>query len=385
MRTRVSTTATKRLANSLRFVATLSAKSAKAPLRPKGKKPTDYAALAGKYGELYGDTISAVNNLCSDSDYLSHNTDLCSTVIPSLKATAGVAKDAAGQKALQAPDAAVAKQFREHKLEPKDYNKAKAVIEAQAARFEGTCMVNGARTTEVIGDLDCDQEYKNVLENLAKLRDLESKLAKDPSEANAANSCGVPLVGAVPAKTQNNLSQVANAAGCPGKAKAYNIAKCNQDLACGLPTLFAPVIGDAVLTVYKKMAPQSFSQAFGKCDAGGADSCSMQAMTSLLSGLWGTLKGMVSLGGMAVDAVKTGWHWVTGNTVEDEAAKRMHAIGKTASQEFAKFTAHPFGYIKEFITTALNGIKQWVKSDVLCQQWEGVPHFSECKDTPFFV
>lgn len=114
----------------------------------------------------------------------------------------------------------------------------------------------------------------------------------------------------------------------------------------------------------------------------GDDSCVTQLGTAFfksamtfLDGAWDLLK----LAGNAAEK-KMGefWDWVSG--AEDHTSTSQLALAK-ASEDPGVFQAlvddFP-GTMKKIWETFVVSIKEWLKTSIFCEKWEGVPHFGKC-------
>lgn len=115
----------------------------------------------------------------------------------------------------------------------------------------------------------------------------------------------------------------------------------------------------------------------------GDDSCVTQLATGFLraaisffEGAWDLLK---LAGNAASKKMSEFWNWVKG--AEDHSSTSQLAMAK-ASEDSGVFDAlvNDFpGTMKKIWGALMGSVKEWLKSDIFCQKWSGVPHLSKCE------
>lgn len=115
----------------------------------------------------------------------------------------------------------------------------------------------------------------------------------------------------------------------------------------------------------------------------GDDSCVTQLATGFLRAAISFFEGAWDLLKMAGNAAgkKMGefWNWVKGG--EDHSSTSQLAMAK-ASEDQGVFDAlvNDFpGTMKKIWGALMGSVKEWLKSDIFCQKWSGVPHLSKCE------
>ncbi len=114
----------------------------------------------------------------------------------------------------------------------------------------------------------------------------------------------------------------------------------------------------------------------------GDDSCVTQLGTAFfksamtfLDGAWDLLK---LAGNAAGKKMSEFWDWVSG--AEDHTSTSQLALAK-ASEDPSVFQAllddFP-GTMKKIWETFVVSLKEWLKTSIFCEKWEGVPHFGKC-------
>lgn len=115
----------------------------------------------------------------------------------------------------------------------------------------------------------------------------------------------------------------------------------------------------------------------------GDDSCVTQLATGFLKaaisffeGAWGLLK---MAGNAASKKMTEFWSWVRG--AEDHSSTSQLAMAK-ASEDSGVFDSlvNDFpGTMKKIWGALMGSVKEWLKTDIFCQKWSGVPHLSKCQ------
>lgn len=214
---------------------------------------------------------------------------------------------------------------------------------------------------------------------ITEINHLEKKLEAKASQLEAMEGCengDCKLKKQAAAHTLTPVSKkTIEPNACNAAKKADVLKKCPSDMAC---VLEATVMGAggylAELLMPAKAKPKG-------CHLGD-DSCLTQLATGFLKaaisffeGAWDLLK---MAGGAAGKKMGEFYDWVVG--AEDHSSTSQLALAK-ASEDPGVFDM----LLKDFpgtmgkIWTALVGsLKEWLKTDIFCQKWSGVPHFSQC-------
>lgn len=151
------------------------------------------------------------------------------------------------------------------------------------------------------------------------------------------------------------------------KAKKVS-AQCNDDLMCALKSSSTNILGPlakivSLDSVFKNYLPKD-------CDAV-ADNCFSQLLLGFADAAWNFLVGVKDLAVM-------GWKALWG--IESKTSDAQLGLAK-ASEEPSVFSAlvNDFpGSMKKLWGGLTTLIKEWLKTDVFCEKWEGTPHFSKC-------
>ncbi len=152
--------------------------------------------------------------------------------------------------------------------------------------------------------------------------------------------------------------------------------QCPSDMSCVL-------ISSALLTggyLAELIVPQNAKPA--GCNLGD-DSCITQLATGFLraaisffEGAWDLLK----LAGNAASKKMTEfWSWVKG--AEDHSSTSQLAMAKASEDQgvFDSLVNDFPGTMKKIWEALMGSVKEWLKTDIFCQKWAGVPHFSKCE------
>lgn len=170
-------------------------------------------------------------------------------------------------------------------------------------------------------------------------------------------------------KVEQNLS-------CTIPKKQAIKAQCPSDMNCVLAATAMGVGGYlAELLVPANAKPNG-------CHLGD-DSCMTQLATGFLKaaisffeGAWDLLK---IVGKKAGQKMKQFWNWVSG--AENHSSTSQLAMAK-ASKDAGVFDmlVNDFpGTMKKIWSGFVGSMKEWLKTDIFCQKWSGVPHFSTCQ------
>jgi hypothetical protein len=173
-----------------------------------------------------------------------------------------------------------------------------------------------------------------------------------------------------------NLANVEQNLSCTPQKKAAIKNQCPSDLTCALASSALGMGGYlAELIVPAKAKPKD-------CHLGN-DSCATQLATGFLKaaitffeGAWDLLK---ILGKKAGKKMSEFWNWVSG--AEAHSSTSQLAMAKASEDEdvFEMLMNDFSGTMGNIWRAFVGSMKEWVKSDVLCQKWQGIPRFSACE------
>lgn len=169
-------------------------------------------------------------------------------------------------------------------------------------------------------------------------------------------------------KTQENMSCTET------KVKAIN-AQCSSDMNCAL--LSTALAAGGYLA--EMIAPENAKPK--NCHLGD-DSCTTQLATGFLraavsffEGAWDLLKMAGKAAGKKMDEF---WFWVTGGENHSSTVQLAMARASEEPGVFDMLTNDFSGTMKKLWGGFVASLKEWLKTDVFCEKWEKVPHFSQC-------
>lgn len=198
---------------------------------------------------------------------------------------------------------------------------------------------------------------------------LEQRLGCETGDCklpNASSSINTQLTALT--KVEQNLA-------CTEPKKQAIRNQCPADLNCALVSTAMGVGGYlAELIVPSNAKPKG-------CHLGD-DSCATQLATGFLKaaitffeGAWDLLK---IVGKKAGQKMSQFWNWVKGG--ENHSSTSQLAMAK-ASEDPGVFDmlVNDFpGTMKKIWSAFVGSLKEWMKTDIFCQKWSGVPHLSKC-------
>lgn len=216
---------------------------------------------------------------------------------------------------------------------------------------------------------------------LTEIDHLEKELAKHQARLEErlgceSGDCKMPQ-SALALNTQlKKLEDTEESLTCSAPKKLEIQKQCPSDMNCVLISSALTVGGYlAELMVPEKAKPKG-------CHLGD-DSCVTQLATGFLKaaisffeGAWGLLK---MAGNAASKKMNEFWDWVRG--AEDHSSTSQLALAK-ASEDKGVFDAlvNDFpGTMKKIWGALMGSVKEWLKTDIFCQKWSGVPHLSKCE------
>ncbi|MBA2406236.1 MAG: hypothetical protein H0V66_15780, partial [Bdellovibrionales bacterium] len=214
-------------------------------------------------------------------------------------------------------------------------------------------------------------EVKNLEDQLLHHQNnLEAKLGCETGECknpeSARNDINFQL---------NNLNKVEAEVSCTPQKKAAIDKQCPADMNCAMMSTAMGVGGYlAELIVPANWKPTG-------CNLGD-DSCITQLATGFLKAAftffesaWGILK---FVGKKTGEALTDFWDWVT--DAEDHSSTSQLALAKASEDPgvFDMLMNDFTGTMKKIWQALVASLKEWMKADIFCQQWSGVPHLSTC-------
>lgn len=209
---------------------------------------------------------------------------------------------------------------------------------------------------------------------MTEITSLEDQLSKAQavmeSDTLACMHPGLPGVNSI-----EDLDRLERELSCNEDKKKKIRGQCGDDVQCAL---FASALGIGGY-IAEKVIPSDWKP--NKCHLGD-DSCVTQFATAFL-------KAVVSFFESAWDLLKAGgkyvgkkagqfWDWVSG--ADNHASTSQLALAKASEEEgvFDMLVKDFSGTMGKIFSGLVAALKEWFKTDVFCQAWSGVPHFSTC-------
>jgi hypothetical protein len=147
--------------------------------------------------------------------------------------------------------------------------------------------------------------------------------------------------------------------------------KCAEELKCVIAsTALSSVTLFREVVLKEKPAPCLNTQ--NNCIANVISSL-VKSLVSLVTGIWDLLGLAVNWAG---DKLGQFWDYVKG--IEDKTADAQHVLNKLSPEDLKQVKTNPVDWIKNLATNIWEGTNQWLKEDIFCEKWEGVPRASKC-------
>lgn len=213
-------------------------------------------------------------------------------------------------------------------------------------------------------------EVKEKEDELAKHKDrLEGKLGCESGD------CKMPNASVSINSQLKDLSKVGDGLVCNEQKKQEIKNSCSSDLTCVMAASALGVGGYlAEILVPEKAKPKD-------CHLGN-DSCVTQLASSFIKAAASFFQGMwwiaSSAGKYAGKKMGEFWNWVSG--AEDHSSTSQLALAKASEDPsiFKELTEDFPGAMKKIFSAFVASLKEWMKNDVFCQKWAGVPRASKC-------
>jgi hypothetical protein len=300
-------------------------------------------------------TLESAKDVCSQDAYSSSNYGLCST----LKEKLGISINS-GKKEEDESDVKFINGLEE--MKPENFDEFVKATETNYKNFEARCIdEKGELKTEVE---NCLEDHLAILSDLEKIDKSAKQIQEELDDDQGSNviknnncskaDCNTPDLDPIP---QNNKSKIVE----------KDETQSSDPTACTIEQI-------------KRKKERECSWSKGMFMAG---SCVWNVLTSLVSSLWGTIKAIV---GLIWDGVK----WVGNKVVqgakwfaslfgyEDASSKKVNTASQTSNSTINSFKKDPIGSAINFFKTIYDGIAEFVSTDIACEKWSGVAHFSTC-------
>ncbi len=159
---------------------------------------------------------------------------------------------------------------------------------------------------------------------------------------------------------------------CTEEQKTINKQKCGKDIACA--------IGSSALSSLLLV-----QEALGKKPKANAclssqNDCVTNFVSAMIDSLVSLVTGIADLLGMALkwtgEKLSDFWDRVTG--VEDATATAQHLLNKMSDADKKEVKTNPIQWVTNLAKGIWEGITIWLKEDIFCEQWAGIPRASAC-------
>lgn len=155
---------------------------------------------------------------------------------------------------------------------------------------------------------------------------------------------------------------------CSEKQKQTIKKECPNDVSCAFVASATSIGGYvAEILVPEKMKPKNCNLA--------DDNCTHQIIT-------GFIKAVMSFFGGTWDLIKLAgnkfWSWVSGPEAHSSTSQLALAKASEDPGVFKMLTDDFSGTMSKITQALVSSLKEWLKNDIFCQKWSGVPHLGEC-------
>ena len=237
-------------------------------------------------------------------------------------------------------------------------------------KFENRCVnttvIDQVVCDDILGEMEGVMSENGVDENALPLMTTCDRAVSPDSSIEIAEILGGDLTNAASKMecTEEDIIEVAKV--------------CHYDMMCNL----ARSVSTAVDTVAPRFIASRIRDGMsktlenvpgsGQCMGEDESDCLTEVVTSFITnivGTYNTLKDVASL------AVKSIWG------LKDYLFKKsddLHTAANSTRGAISKFIENPWEYIKDKYMSMKSAVDTWLKKEVFCQKWEGVPHVSQC-------
>ncbi|WP_408098349.1 hypothetical protein ACJVC5_05405 [Peredibacter sp. HCB2-198] len=213
-------------------------------------------------------------------------------------------------------------------------------------------------------------EVKQKEDDLSKHKDrLEGRLGCESGD------CKMPNTSVSINSQLNDLSKVSASQACNETKKQEIKNSCSSELTCVMTASALGVGGYlAEILVPEKAKPKNCHLGNDSCVTQLASSF-IKAAVSFFEGLWWMVS---SAGKYAGKKMGEFWNWVSG--AEDHSSTSQLALAQASKDPsiFKELTEDFPGAMKKIFSAFVASLKEWMKTDVFCQKWAGVPRASKC-------
>lgn len=237
-------------------------------------------------------------------------------------------------------------------------------METDVGTFKKVCS-DGVQEAEKLHCKNLALRVKKSEALLPKLLARVDSLLKpeDCVNCSSAQKTKTLNLAAVPKVPAENLQ-------CTEQDKKQRADKCFEDVKC-------------VMKSTLMSAPLAAMEAFGKKPSGclsSQNSCLTNVVSALIDSLVSLVTGLWDLLNIAYDwtGKKLTQFWSYLTKVEDKTSDAQHMLNKMSAKDVKEVKQNPIQWITSLATNIWKGLGDWMKEDIFCEKWSGIPRASQC-------
>jgi|GEM_PF-4857611 len=247
------------------------------------------------------------------------------------------------------------------------YNSAASSFEAMVSEFQQKCPEH----METVFAEECKDLARRIQQKEQQMMEFEADVRSqfrteagcEPVESNESFS-----------ELVTESARAINGLSCTDAEKETNKNNCAKEVMCmGVSSVLGLAANGYELLA--KALPQLPTDCVNS-----DNNCMTHVVTALLKSVWSLITGVWDLVKMAAnwvgDKIVNLYDWAVG--AEDASTNAQLALDNLNESQFDQIKRDPAGFFLNLFKTLWEGIKEWLKTDVFCEQWEGVPHFGTC-------
>lgn len=252
-------------------------------------------------------------------------------------------------------------------------------LEDLGALYQEQCLPKNIQEKDIESFITKNGLTEECWKILSEINELDDELQKQNQEQEVATCSGGHCQSIAPSKginpQINQLSQVQEKLSCTQEAKDKISSTCSKDMKCVLISSALSVGG----YLLEKLVPKNYQPE--NCHMGD-DSCITRLATGFIRAAitffdtaWDILK---VAGKKAGEKMTDFWHWVSG--AEDHSSTSQLALAKASEDKgfFDRLVDDFPGTMIKIWEALVASLTEWLKTNIFCQKWSGVPHLSQC-------
>jgi hypothetical protein len=252
-------------------------------------------------------------------------------------------------------------------------------LEDLSALYQEQCLPSNIQEKDIENYITKNGLTEECWKILSEVNDLEEELQKQNKDLKVATCEGGHCQSISPANgidlQLHQLSQVKENLSCTQAYREKISQNCSDDMKC---VLISSALG-AGGYLLEKLVPKNYQS--GNCHMGD-DSCItrlatgfVRAAITFFDSAWDILK---VAGNKAGEKMTEFWHWVRG--AEDHSSTSQLALAKASEDKkfFDRLVDDFPGTMVKIWEALVASLTEWLKSNIFCQKWSGVPHLSQC-------